>query len=378
MRKCKSVVILIFIFCTLMINISPVFSASESDAQEITKRIQEIYNIRAQSLITGANPQPVQQLYDLKSKYAQWAYQHEQNKISFVQNWAKKRGVKFNSVETKTDVKYLKIHGDKAICTVFQTMALNYIYPKENNKGNRFGIGTIHALALTRKNGTWLVLKEYYTDGLGDDTLVYKPQPDDGMADLGVASKVNLNKISETGKKKIYHRQAAVAYADKYAGKAWGAGNNGRYNHKYSNLNGAGGDCTNFISQCLGDREGGKISMDGSWYCRGSHGSAAWVRTVSFAHWLIYSGRATKLAKGTFNELNRPGDKFKAGAIRELRPGDIIAYEEKGEIQHFAMVTAVDSSGYPLINAHTTDRYHCPWDMGWDRKTVFHLFRLRD
>ncbi|MCK6076790.1 amidase domain-containing protein, partial [Paenibacillus silvae] len=63
-----------------------------------------------------------------------------------------------------------------------------------------------------------------------------------------------------------YDRQRAVAYANKYAGLAWGAENEGKYNGKYKNYNHLGGDCTNFASQVLGDpHEGGGLSMRGPW-----------------------------------------------------------------------------------------------------------------
>ena len=118
--------------------------------------------------------------------------------------------------------------------------------------------------------------------------------------------------------------------------------------------------------------------MDGTWYCRGGNGSLAWVRTVSLAQWLTYSGHATKVTEGTFSQLNQPNEKYPRSAVRELRPGDVIGYEEKGRIQHFAIVTGYDTRGYPVVNAHTTDRFQCPWDIGWDRKTIFHLFKKND
>jgi len=102
------------------------------------------------------------------------------------------------------------------------------------------------------------------------------------------------------------------------------------------------------------------------------------VQTEAFARWLLYGGRARLVARGTFPELNGPNAKFPRGAVRELQKGDVIGYEEKGRIEHFAIVVGTDTHGYPVVNAHTVDRYHCPWDMGWDRQTVFHLFRILD
>jgi len=122
--------------------------------------------------------------------------------------------------------------------------------------------------------------------------------------------------------------------------------------------------------------------MDGAWYCRydreGGSGSRAWVQAEAFADWLLSNGWGQLLARGAFPEMNQPGSKFSRGAVRELLKGDVIGYEEKGYIEHFAIVVGTDSKGYPVVDAHTVDRYHCPWDMGCDKTTIFHLFQIKN
>ena len=54
----------------------------------------------------------------------------------------------------------------------------------------------------------------------------------------------------------------------------------------------------------------------------------------------------------------------------------MIGYGMGGEIEHVAIVVGWDSNGYPLVNSHTVDRYHCPWDMGYDKKTIYYLFHV--
>jgi hypothetical protein len=365
------------VFNTISWNTAYGTTQANGDEEELMNRIKEIYDCRSKTLITGADFQPIKSFYDLSTKHAQWAFEHEQNKINYMQTWAKKRGVTFTDIKTKIEVKNLSISDTSAKFNVYQSMALNYKYPGQQKAVNQFGVGTIHWVVMKKQDNKWLIQKEFYTDALGDDTLVYRPQPDDGLADVGVNKTVpkSNDKKDQT---QAFDRQGAVAYANKYAGLAWGAGNDGKYNNKYKNLFGVGGDCTNFISQCLGDQEGGKLPMDGTWYCRGGNGSLAWVRTVSLAQWLTYSGHATKVTEGTFSQLNQPNEKYPRSAVRELRPGDVIGYEEKGRIQHFAIVTGYDTRGYPVVNAHTTDRFQCPWDIGWDRKTIFHLFKMND
>lgn len=367
-------IILIFTLMLVFNAIGITYGAENNAEKELIPIIKDIYKTRANTLITGADSKIIGKHYDLSTIHAQWALEHEYNKINYMQTWAKKRGVTFTDIQTDIQVKSLSFTDSGAKFNVYQSMALKYKYPDEKEAVNQFGVGTIHWVLMTQKDGRWLIQKEFYTDALGDDTLVYRPQPADGLADVGILPKDPVKK----NQSQTYDRQRAVDYANKYAGLAWGAGNNGKYNKKYKNLFGLGGDCTNFVSQCLGDQEGGKIPMDGTWYCRKGEGSLAWVRTTSFAQWLTASGNATKLTAAPFVELNQPNEKYPRSAIRELSPGDLIGYEEKGRIQHFAIVTGYDSKGYPLVNAHTTDRFQCPWDIGWDKNTIFHLYKMND
>jgi hypothetical protein len=74
--------------------------------------------------------------------------------------------------------------------------------------------------------------------------------------------------------------------------------------------------------------------------------------------------------------LIKPAQKQPAGVIGELKKGDVIGYGTDGDIEHVAIVVGWDSKGYPLVNSHTVDRYHCPWDMGYDQKTIYYLYQI--
>ncbi|MGB9803096.1 amidase domain-containing protein [Desulfofundulus sp.] len=354
-------------------------SDPQNSKTELETILKQIFEARAGAIITGADPTPALTCYDTGTRLGLWALAHEEHKLNFVQQWAKMRGVRFVEAKPSIHITWSRIRGDTAEFVVHQSLQLGYVYPGDPAV-NRFGIGTRHWMELIKKDGKWLIRKDFYTDGLGDDTLVPVPTPADGPARVGPVTKSPQVGNYSGG---IFDRQGAARYADKYAGLAWGAGNDHKYNPRYRDLNGNGGDCTNFVSQCLGDKEeGGKLPMDGTWYYRydrnGGSGSRAWVQTEAFANWLLYSGRARRIARGTFQELNQPGNNFPRGAVRELQIGDVIGYEEKGHIEHFAIVVGTDHQGYPVVDAHTVDRYHCPWDMGWDKKTVFHLFRINN
>jgi hypothetical protein len=93
---------------------------------------------------------------------------------------------------------------------------------------------------------------------------------------------------------------------------------------------------------------------------------------------LIYSGKGRLIKKGTFKQLTLSSPQYPFGAVEKLIPGDVICYVKKNDVDHFAVVTAKDSHGYPLVNSHTADRYHVPWDLGWgDEKISFNLISIR-
>ena len=84
------------------------------------------------------------------------------------------------------------------------------------------------------------------------------------------------------------------------------------------------------------------------------------------------------LIKGTFKELISPLPDYQLGAVQKLDIGDLICYAKGSDIDHFAIITGFDSNGYPLVNTHTIDRYHVPWDLGWGDKNIkFYLIHAR-
>lgn len=139
-------------------------------------------------------------------------------------------------------------------------------------------------------------------------------------------------------------------------------------NSAYKDFTYEGGDCANFASQVLTDKKAGGIPTDWNWCYSQGKGTRAWVQAEALVHHLIYSGLAALVKRGSFQEVFE--------AINLLEPGDIIGYEEKGEIVHVSIVVGRDAGGYMVVNSHTADRYHVPWDMGWDRRNLYWLLHI--
>ncbi len=337
--------------------------AEVSQEAEVLRQAAALLQNRGAALVKG-NEQLMAGFYDRDSKYGNWAWEHEQRRIKYVQAWAAKRGLKL--VRYKVDFKSRVTAAAQDDFKVYarQYLTLGYRYPGKT-RVREFSIGTRHYIRFIKKDGRWLVRRDWYTDPLDEDTLVPEVIPADGrMLSLSTAE---LAAMATTPNGR-YNRRQAVDYATKF----WR-----NYNQAYRDYTGNGGDCTNFISQVLGDKTGGGLPTDWDWYYRGG-GSVAWTQTDSFLSHLLHSGYAQLVAKCNFQEVTKPTVQHPKGIIQELRVGDIIAFEEKNDVVHFTVITGRDEQGYLLLNSHTADRSYVPWDLGWDRKTVFWLMQIKD
>lgn len=333
----------------LVLSLPSMISTASAETEDLTPRLQEIYALRARWLLTGDDPPSIDQDYMPGSNTARWALEHEHGKIRYMRTWTKNRRVQFVHSKPAIRVKQLRANQERARFYVEQSLALGYTYPNEEHV-NMFGVGTRHIVELRRHGDKWLISTEWYTDPLGDDTEVPDVTP------------ASLPAVAAPAVAKGYDREGAVRYADRYCGVAWGCGNGHRYNPRYRDYNGNGGDCTNYVSQALSEGGGLRIPIH--------------TRVDSLAGHLQYSGRAYLAARGSFQQVMRATRSQSAGGSPRLKKGDVFAYQEKGKLEHFAIVTGFDSHGYPLVNSHTADRYHVPFDLGWDRKTVYWLLRL--
>lgn len=372
------IMVTIFLFASGFLSIRVM---SEEPAERSPKEVlQDIYGKRCEAFITGETL-PLKELFDTSQKYGVWALEHEVKRVQYLNKWADERNIEF--VDVKSSVRFKKVNekGNKTYMALEESYKFDYIYPDDSPTViNSFGVGLRHWVSMIKKDGKWLIYNDWYTDCFEDALRGFTGYAGDGIIRKPRTNAVDSISMSYGGK---YNREKAVAYADKYCGAAWGSGNNFKYNHKYTDFNGIGGDCTNFASQVLGDKEeGGGIPFDGSWFCvyhkyGNAQGSTAWCNADGLKNYLLYSGRGRLIRRGTYKELVPEGKDFREGYLGELQLGDFVSYEKKGNIDHFAVVTSRDSRGYPLVNSHTTDRYHVPWDLGWgDSGIRFYLIHI--
>jgi hypothetical protein len=132
-----------------------------------------------------------------------------------------------------------------------------------------------------------------------------------------------------------YSSDTAIAYARRWSKSR---------NPKYADFDLMGGDCTNFISQCL---HAGGFTMNFTpvtgWYFNSlSSRSPSWSG-VEQLYAFIVSNRGS-------------GVRGRRGGVSQVQPGDVIQLSFDGvNFVHSLFVTDITSNGDPLICTHTYD-----------------------
>jgi len=339
--------------------------AARSEQKELRERLQQIFTARVRSLVSG-NYEGLEAYYDTTITSGLFALNHEIGRIKYVREWVKERQIILSESQMDLAIVDTGDENGRRWASVALHIILNYRHRGEPEKTvNQMGVRTIHWLELVKREGQWLITRDWYWDPFEADDL--DPDVAPGTA--------RCNAVVSDPPPGKYRRQAAVKYAERYSGVRLGEGD-GRYNQAYRDFTGLGGDCANFASQVLSDKNAGAIPRDWVWNYHNGEGSQAWAQAGALVQYLLDSGLAIRIMRGNFEEVTRTSTTYPQGAVNVLQPGDIIAYEEKGEVSHVAVVVGRDSAGYLLVNSHTADRARVPWDMGWDRGTIYWLLQV--
>lgn len=150
-----------------------------------------------------------------------------------------------------------------------------------------------------------------------------------------------------------YSREKAIKYASDYAMTP-----NSEYNY-FKIYNETGGDCTNFVSQCL---HAGGFIMDfngrAPWWYRQNGISKATADTCSMS-WS--NANSLYWCLKMRNQLKLTGIKgMEVDDMSELELGDIIFYENlKGIINHSALITDIVQN-IPYISQHSVEAFNIP------------------
>lgn len=153
-----------------------------------------------------------------------------------------------------------------------------------------------------------------------------------------------------------YNRKAAVEYA-----KKWAYGRN----PAYYNFDRLGGDCTNYVSQCL--FAGGAIMnfrpVTGWYYRSANDRTAAWTGVEYLFKFLTENEGAGPVAE----EI--PVSQLQLGDLVQLGRGDGVFY-------HTPIVVGFEG-GQPLVAAHTYNIYNKPlYEYYFERIRGIHIYGI--
>lgn len=351
--KIKRLLSVILVFLLIQFYVPQAALAVDmTEKEEVTKAIEDIFKNKNQAILNG-DLESIQSIYDMNTKYGTWAFEYEQRKVKYVQNWAEKQGVKFIEISPKTIIRRLRGGNGSYSANVLCSTEYRYVYENQPEAVNSSRIGTYHNINLVKKDEGWIITKEWYKDPFGDSLNLENIKADDIKQHILSQPSRDLSSISDRRKK-------AVEYADKYCGAASEEQYDFKYNRKYRDYNPQGGDCANFASQVL--FEGAKFRKTNGWNYDGRGATGPWLNADKFKDYWIGSGRASVVAYGSYEKVYK--------ASYKLLPGDFIAYERKGDITHISVVTGADSKGYTLVSCHNSDRHRVPWDLGWSSKRI--------
>ncbi|MFJ4339733.1 amidase domain-containing protein [Streptomyces sp. NPDC088915] len=254
-------------------------------------------------------------------------------------------GEKYSAGSTTVTLDRTSVKGRTAVVTVTENTTLTYAKVAGGEPGTT-GFEAHHELTFKAdKKGAWKLTKIRET---GDSSLAVNqlarpmtaPVPAKATSTTPSAPRAAITKRPPAAPKNLtggeYDYKAMAAYAEKY----WS-----NYNPAYPNFNGsgAGGDCTNFVSQSL--KAGGWKHVSGyvydytRWFGTADIQSHSFVGVNEWSWFAQNSKRTTSLAN-----------------VYQLDVGDVLQvdFDKDGSKDHTMIVTS-RRNGVPYLTYHSTN-----------------------
>ncbi|OON95283.1 MAG: amidase domain-containing protein [Epulopiscium sp. Nele67-Bin005] len=324
---------------------------TEDELKEYFTSILQDVITKRNNFVLNHDTENLKSLYNTDIKVSLYAYEHEAIKAKYLDSWAAKQGVTFNSINSEIKVRKARDRGDGVygmtcnVCTTF-----NYSYNDSPTETTDFRLGTSHYIHLKKNGDNYIIVKEWYTDPFSD-SLELSDKNTQAITE-------HITKHTAPDYTPNERTQKAIEYAHTHCGIGDGE-HMFKYNPEYMDCNPLGGDCANFASQIM--FEGAGFKKNATWNYT-HEGTKVWVNAQAFTHYIVNSGRGGQIAKGSYEKVYK--------AAYQMRPGDFVAYEKNGRITHVSTVSGLDSKGYPLVTCHNTDRLLVPYDLGWSNSNI--------
>ncbi|MGB4509397.1 MAG: amidase domain-containing protein [Syntrophomonadaceae bacterium] len=380
----------LFVLISLLLLLFQTAIASASTAQSTPEETAEMFlETRMQSLVTQ-NADDIVPFF-AESEEAELYLLFNQNELlSMYLIPMAESNYKYENVVPKVLINSINVTGNTAVvdATLFSEMLWNAANP--TGKGITSHISEDHLLTLIEQNGVWYINTDDYNCELGNAKQIdnnkkailsaeVKKLQDEAKQKIEKAnisqpmkiefSNTNIDQ-SVASTRAAYNREGSQAYADNY----WY-----NFNPAYKDMssNGGGGDCTNFVSQCIraGGASNDKIGSYKWWYDNKGTSSTSddtWEWTWGTVSGLNYAlkGNYTQSEYGPkAYEIVIQGDSnYNYSWGNQIQLGDVIQYENSSGLYHSVIVTGFVIQYYngeaysnPLISQHSSSKHNVSW-----------------
>ncbi len=280
---------------------------------------------------------------------------------------------RFSGATVRYTVEKTNTEGDTAVLCVYEAACFYNWYEEHTapETSDLSGYGIRHVLRI--RDG--VIQSDHYNEGrptgvategrLSDPVYLNYAGKEGSPTDFTGSPVVTVSPGS-AAYPALYEPAKALAYAE-----TWTLARNSR---AFVDLHVWGGDCTNFVSQCL---QSGGLPTQGNWYWNGGNtgeGGRAWkAATWLYVHLTeeFPTGRAMAMIEG-IDPTGRTA-RYDGAAVEAKRlffAGSPVFYRWKGgfakdgEWSHVALCVGTLGDGTPAVSCHTEDRYNFKWNYG--------------
>lgn len=270
------------------------------------------------------------------------------------------------SAETSYSVSQSRTEGNTVYLDVYEWT--NVDYTGESGLIDTMGYGVDHEMVLEKDGTEYSVVSDVYDEGpltcmsssLSTEEFAELMSVDCSVSAIAEEEYENTEAGSVERTVSGYNPYKAAEYANKWVNPT---AYNSDDDTDYYNLNqffyNYRADCTNYVSQCLYT---GGVPMNntgnintGWWYSAPNSYSGSWITAP-------YNFNYFSALHTSYSNIN---------SSSYVIPGNPVYYDWQNptdgdnDIDHATICVGYNSSGTPIINSHTNDYYHAPWNYGY-------------
>ncbi len=279
--------------------------------------------------------------------------EQEQRRRSCIEAMEERMHILVTDADVTVALKGVSEKDGQVILDLYEWIFFDYV-DLDGNAGMQdvSGYGLDHRLILQKTASGYQVVSDIYEDDLTEMNT--------GVSQEETAEIPLFEQPKQAGSQSRtanYDRNKAAAYADRYVKKDISQGiDASSYNPAYKNFNDMGGDCTNYVSQCI---YAGGIAMDDTWFYKNEEN---------------YSGEWST-SRRNFTYMSKLGKVIKNPGNSDVLKGNPVYYTSGDNIVHTTICVGTNASGVPVVDSHNKDYYHVKWNY-WGSNTTYYTIQL--